>query len=192
MSDPAGVDPYVYSGTRILKNRFSIVDSATLDAVERSLVAQRIAEGVPNGKFDLAHLQAIHRHLFRDIYDWAGEIRTVEISKGTQQFQFRQFIPTGMADVHHRLTRARFLVGLKRDEYAREAAVIVGDINYIHPFREGNGRTQMQYLKLLSEQAKHPVDLARIDSSRWIEASMVSHAADYSLMATLISEAIAP
>lgn len=154
------------------------------------LAAQRIAEGIPFGKFDFAHLRAIHRHLFQDIYDWAGEIRTVEISKGAQQFQFRQYIPTGMADVHRRLVRSRFLASLSPSDFARQVAVIIGDVNYIHPFREGNGRTQLQYLKLLAARAGHPIDLARLNTTRWIEASQVSHAADYSLMAQLIAEAV--
>ncbi|AMN39205.1 filamentation induced by cAMP protein Fic [Rhodoplanes sp. Z2-YC6860] len=63
-------------------------------------------------------------------------------------------------------------------------------MNYIHPFREGNGRTQLQYLKLLAARAGHPIDLARLDQTRWIEASQVSHAADSDLMAQLIAEAI--
>jgi cell filamentation protein len=184
-------DPYVYPGTRILKNRLGITDPARLDRIERRIVIQRSRKGIPNGAFDLAHLQAIHRHLFQDIYDWAGEIRTVEISKGAQQFQFRQYIHTGMADVHRRLTKSRFLAGLSRHDFSQQAAVIVGDVNFIHPFREGNGRTQMQYLKQLSERAGNPVDLAQLDSSRWIEASRVSHATEYALMAGLIENAVA-
>ena len=150
------------------------------------------ADGASRGSFDLAHLRAIHRHLFQDIYDWAGELRTVEISKGDQQFQFRQYIPTGMADVHRRLVQSRFLSGLPPAGFAEQAAVIVGDINYIHPFREGNGRTQLQYLKQLADKAGHRLDLARIDGPRWIEASVLSHATDYGPMAALIGEAIVP
>jgi cell filamentation protein len=63
-------------------------------------------------------------------------------------------------------------------------------VNYIHPFREGNGRTQLQYLKLLADKAGHPIDLVVLDSKRWIKASQISHAADYALMASLIAEAI--
>jgi cell filamentation protein len=63
-------------------------------------------------------------------------------------------------------------------------------VNFIHPFREGNGRTQLQYLKLLSDRAGHPIDLARIDASRWIEASVASHAADYSMVMQLVEESI--
>jgi cell filamentation protein len=145
---------------------------------------------VPGGQFDLAHLRAIHRHLFQDVYDWAGEIRTVEIFKGGNQFQFRQYIATGMADVHRRLTRSGFLKGLPANEFAREAGAIMGDVNYVHPFREGNGRTQAQYLKQLAVQAGHPLDLLRIDGSRWMEASKASHTADYGLMAEVILRAI--
>jgi len=75
-------------------------------------------------------------------------------------------------------------------EFAREAGVIIGDINYIHPFREGNGRTQAQYLRQLAEQAGHPLDLRRIDPKAWIEASKASHATDYSLMTDVILRAI--
>jgi cell filamentation protein len=184
-------DPYVFPGTRTLKNRLGIVDPERLERVERRLSVERSRQGVPAGNFDLAHLQAIHRHLFQDVYDWAGEVRTVEISKGAQQFQFRQYIHTGMADVHRRLVRSRFLGDLSRADFAKQAAVILGDINFVHPFREGNGRTQLQYLKLLAIKAGHSLDLSRIDIVRWIEASQTSHAADYDLMARLIAEAIA-
>jgi cell filamentation protein len=130
-------DPYVIPGTNVLRNRLGITDARKLDRTERRLVGDRIAEGVPDGSFDLAHLRAIHRHLFQDVYDWAGELRTVEISKGGSQFQFRQYIPTGMADVHRRLGRAGFLKHRSPREFAREAGTIMGDINYIHPFRKG-------------------------------------------------------
>jgi cell filamentation protein len=92
-------DPYHYPGTKVLRNRLGIIEARKLDRLERRMVGDRIAEGAPVGSFDLSHLRAIHRHLFQDIYDWAGELRTVEISKGGSQFQFRQYIPTGMADV---------------------------------------------------------------------------------------------
>jgi cell filamentation protein len=186
------VDPYLYPGTTVLRNRLGITDERKLDRFERRVVGDRIAEGAPVGSFDLSHLRAIHRHLFQDIYDWAGELRSVEISKGGSQFQFRQYIPTGMADVHRRLTRAGFLKRLPAGEFAREAGVIIGDINYIHPFREGNGRTQAQYLQQLAAQAGHRLDFRRVDPAAWIDASKASHATDYSLMAETIRKAIVP
>jgi len=88
--------------------------------------------------------------------------------------------------------QSRFLGRLAPAEFAEQAAVIIGDINYIHPFREGNGWTQFHYLKQLAERAGHSLDLTRIEGPRWIEASMLSHAADYRPMAAMIAKALAP
>jgi cell filamentation protein len=96
-----------------------------------------------------------------------------------------------MADVHRRLAAGNFLKGLSADEFARRSAVIIGDVNYIHPFREGNGRTQLQYLKLLALQAGHALELLRIDPASWIEASRMSHDTKYDSMAAAILKAIA-
>jgi len=186
-----GDDPYLYPGTSVLRNRLGLTDPGQLDKVERRLVAQRIAEGAPTGGFDLAHLRAIHQHLFQDVYEWAGELRTVEIAKGGHQFQFREFIETGMADVHRRLEKADFLRGLSGGAFAEAAGPIMGDVNYVHPFHEGNGRTQLQYLEQLAAQAGHPIDLARIEPERWLEASRASHGGDYEPMAAEIGRTFA-
>ena len=71
----------------VLRNRLDIRDAP---AVERQLVAQRLLEPVPAGDYGLAHLKAIHRHLFQDVYAWAGEVRTAEIAKGESRFQPRR------------------------------------------------------------------------------------------------------
>jgi cell filamentation protein len=185
-----GLDPYLYPGSAVLRNKLDLHDADALDVMERRLVTARIIEGVPSGRFDLVHLRAIHRHLFQDVYEWAGEVRTVEIAKGGHQFQFRQYIETGMADVHRRLVSAGYLHDLSREDFADAAGKILGDVNYIHPFREGNGRTQLLYLEQLAEQAGHPVDLSRIDPARWVEASRAAHNADYGLMAEEIGRCI--
>ena len=186
----SGDDPYLYPSSTVLRNLRGITDADRLDYVEREVVAQRIVEGAPRGGFDLAHLRAIHRHLFKDIYAWAGELRTVEIAKGGHQFQFRQFIETGMADVHRRLEQADFLRGLSRAAFAEAAGPIMGDVNYVHPFRDGNGRAQLQYLEQLAEQAGHPIDLMRIEPGRWLEASRTSHDGDHEPMAAEIARSL--
>jgi cell filamentation protein len=81
-------DPYTYPETTTLRNKLGIRDAEQLDALERRMAAQRAAEGIPAGDFGLAHLQEIHRHLFQDVYDWAGQVRTVELNKGGHQFMF--------------------------------------------------------------------------------------------------------
>lgn len=183
-------DPYLYPGTSVLRNRLGLTDPDHLDRVERRLVAQRMTEGAPAGGFDLAHLCAIHHHLFQDVYEWAGELRTVEIAKGGHQFQLRRFIETGMTDVCQRLEKADFLCGLAAIAFVEAAGRIMGDVNYVHPFREGNGRTQLQYLEQLAMQAGHPIDLTRIIPNNWIEASRSSHGGDYGPMAAEIGRTL--
>ena len=175
----------------VLRNKLNIRDPLELDRVERRLVSARSTGGVPAGEFDLAHLRAVHRHLFQDIYDWAGQVRTVEISKGGSQFQFCRFIDTGMNDVHRRLIASNFLKGLSHEIFASEAGVIIGDINHIHPFREGNGRVQMIYLRQLAAQAGHALDVTRIEGEAWMAASRAANLGRYEQMSRCIAKAIA-
>lgn len=163
----------------VLKNKFDLRDQAGLDRVERRMVRTRVMEGCPTGGFDLAHLKAIHHHLFQDVYDWAGKTRTVEISKGGSQFQFRQYIETGMTDIHRRLQTHDFLRNLTSEDFVSLAGEIMGDVNYVHPFREGNGRTQLEYFEQLAAQAGHAVDLTRIEQKAWMSASRQAHLGDY-------------
>ena len=174
----------------VLRNRLDIRDAPALEAAERELVAQRLLEPVPAGDFDLAHLKAIHRHLFQDVYAWAGEVRTVEVAKGESRFQPRRFIETGMADIHHRIVAAGYFAGLGPDEFAGRAGPVLGDINHVHPFREGNGRTQLQYLKQLAARAEHVLDLTRIDRAAWLDASRRSNTGDHAAMTRCIRDAL--
>lgn len=180
-------DPYVYPGTRILINKFDIRDQEALNTIERTLVTQRIEEGIPAGRFDAQHLSDIHGHLFQDVYPWAGEFRTVSLTKGGDVFLPPDRIEVGLSDVHRRLEQRDYLQGLGREDFANQAAEIIGDINYAHPFREGNGRTQMQYLRDLSHQAGHPIDISLTAREDWIAASRASHEGDYRPMAIEIA-----
>jgi cell filamentation protein len=182
-------DPYLYRGSAVLQNKLGIRDEVRLEQLERQLVAQRIAEGCPAGDFDLGHLCRIHLHLFQDIYAWAGELRAVEISKDGSQFQFRRFLQTGMADIHQRLKAADYLRGLSLHDFAEAAGRAIGDVNYVHPFRDGNGRAQLQYLEQLASRAGHPMALARLNPQRWLDASKASMAGDYGPLSREIERA---
>ena len=187
MSDTKYCYPPDYT---VLINKLDLRDADQLERAERLLVVQRTLEGAPSGNFDLEHLKTIHRHLFQDVYEWAGEVRETEISKGSNQFQFRRFIDTGMSDIHRRLVTHSFLKNLGADEFAEIAGEIVGDVNHVHPFREGNGRTQMQYLKQLGAQAGYLIDLTLIEKDAWMDASMAAHQGDYKPMSACIAAAI--
>jgi cell filamentation protein len=179
-------DLYGYPGTRTLKNRLGISDSAKLDDAERYLVAQRVTEGIPEGSFDLAHLQAIPSPSV------SGRLRLGRRNPHGRDQQGRTAVPVPPVHPHRHggCSPQAGALAISRG-FAKQAAVILGDVNFVHPFREGNGRTQLQYLKLLAAKAGHRLDLSRIDTKRWIEASKISHASDYDLMAQLIAGAIA-
>lgn len=183
MSDSTYCYPPDFS---VLINKLDLQDQKALDNAERMMVGKRARRPLPTGDFGLAHLRALHYHLFQDIYDWAGELRTVEIAKGGSQFQFRQYIETGMADVHRRIRTHDYLRGLDRDSFASLAGEIIGDVNYVHPFREGNGRTQLYYFKQLAEQAGFDVMLSRLPPQDWMEASRQSHLGNYQPMSTCL------
>lgn len=163
---------YRYPDSRVLRNKLDLRDASALAYAERMLVRQRMEEGCPTGDFDLPHLQDIHRHLFQDVYEWAGEIREVPLRKGSSQFFEPQRIGLAMQDIHARIKKQNYLSDLPADIFADEAGTILGDLNLVHPFREGNGRTQLIYLKQLSEAAGHEIDLTKIKRDQWIEASI--------------------
>jgi cell filamentation protein len=175
---------------KVLKNKFGLTDNQLLEVTEREITSVRMRQGCPVGEFDLAHLKAIHRHLFQDIYDWAGDIRVLEISKGGSQFLPKQFIETGMNNVHSRLVASNNLRGMSAKEFSQHAGQLMGDINHIHPFRDGNGRTQLQYLSQLSQQAGHDIDLTKLDPEAWVNASIRSHHGDYAQMQSSIYSAV--
>ena len=181
---------YKFPDQDVLKNKLNIKDQVVLDRAERRLSFDRAIEGIPEGNFDLKHLQDIHHHLFQDIYEWAGEIRQIEFHKGGNMFMPSNRIEMGMHDVHNRLKAQNFLRDLPEEEFVKQAGVIIGDVNHIHPFREGNGRTQLQYLKQLGKQAGYNVDLTRFEKEEWIKASIQSHDGDYDRMGKCIQNAI--
>lgn len=179
MSDTVYCYPPDYN---VLKNKHGIRDQEILDRLERGLVHDRSFEPMPTGDFDLDHLRAIHHHLFQDIYDWAGDVRTVEISKGGSQFQAKDYIETGMEDVHRRILKHGYLRDLNAEEFSGLVGEIIGDVNYVHPFREGNGRTQIYYYKQLARQAGHDVDLTKLTQESWMAASRQAHQGNYDPM----------
>jgi cell filamentation protein len=85
-------DPYAYPGTTVLKNLLDLKDQDTLDAFEVEISTLRAEEPLPEGNFDPGHYCAVHHHLFQDVYDWAGQYRTVRTSKGGNAFCYPENI----------------------------------------------------------------------------------------------------
>jgi len=171
------IDPYLDPTTGILRNKLGITDAAELAQAEADITGARLtrlAERPITGGFDLAHLQALHKEVFGSLYDWAGQVRTVEIGKDTSFCPARN-IPDFAADVFRKLARANHLGGLDQATFSARAADLYGDINALHPFREGNGRTQRAFLSQLAASAGYSISWSRMDPERNRLASIASY-----------------
>lgn len=167
-------DPYCYPGTAVLKNIPDLHDAAALADFEAVSTAQRADEPLPIGRLGVRHYQAIHRHLFQDVYAWAGKFRTVRIGKGDSAFCYPENIRREMDALFADLKRKRYLKGLSRDAFASAAAHFLATLNAIHPFREGNGRTQTTFLVLVAVRAGHPLKLEALVPERFLAAMLES------------------
>lgn len=167
-------DPYCYKGTFVLKNKLGTRDADTLEAFELEMSSLRADEPLPAGRFGPAHYRAIHRHLFQDVYTWAGKYRTVRTGKGGNWFCYPDYIGREMDRVFARLAADDRLKGRSVCAFTKGAASFLGDLNAIHPFREGNGRAQLAFMHLLSIEAGHPFDFASVQPEPFMRAMVAS------------------
>lgn len=171
------IDPeYTYTDpkTGILRNLVNISDSDVLLFVESGAVAKRIQElhQNPIKIKGVKNLFDIHEHLFQDIYDWAGKKRNVEINKDGNQF-----FPTTHFENAYRFIDSLILDYKKTkknniQKLAEKLAEILDSINYLHPFREGNGRTQREFLRLLALEKDLKINLNPPDNKSVYERYM--------------------
>ncbi|MEV7601630.1 Fic family protein [Kitasatospora sp. NPDC089797] len=185
------VDPYLDPDSGVLRNKLGITDPQALAAAEADITAARLtrlAERPLPGAYDLAHLQAFHREIFGSIYPWAGQIRSVEIAK-TDRFCLVRMIPGFADDIFGRLARRQdYLRGLDRDGFLDGLADLYGDVNALHPHREGNGRAQRAYLGQLAADAGHPIDWTRLDPERNVLASIASLSGNNGPLRSMLSD----
>lgn len=167
-------DPYAYPGTTVLKNLLGIRDQATLDAFELEISTLRAEDPLPDGEFDAAHYRNIHRHLFQDVYEWAGQYRTVRTSKGGHAFCYPEYIAAQMDGLFQHLRRGEIFIALRSDAFIFEIAQFLEQINAIHPFREGNGRVQLAFIGLIGATFNHPLDFEKLCHAEFLNAMIAS------------------
>lgn len=147
------VEPAFYPGTSIFINKLNIRDAKELSRAEADFTAVRTEEYLRrpiDGCFDLLHLQGIHFRLFQDIYDWSGEIRGYDMSKEGSIFTPEEKIVEQSDDLFDELENEGHLVGLQRDQFIQRGSYYYDWVNRIHPFPEGNGRTQRLFFSHLA------------------------------------------
>lgn len=181
---------YCYPGTSVLKNKLDLRSQDDLDAFEAEITAQRAAEPLPSGDMDYAHYCAIHHHLFQDVYPWAGQPRTIRIGKDGNWFCFPEHIDANMGKLFAQLENDNYLLGLNADDFTAKAAVLLAELNAIHPFREGNGRTQLSFLVELSERAGHGLNLDRLDPQAFLRVMIDSFSGSEKPLAHIIGKLI--
>lgn len=192
MSGTAGPDPYIDPASGVLRNLLGITDAGELARAEAALSASRMVDlerrRLPGG-YDLDHLREFHRYILGDVYDWAGELRTVAIAKGSL-FCLPQHLRSYATDVFGRLAAADRLRGLNRDQFISRVAEFLADVNALHPFREGNGRAQRAFFSQLAHDAGHHIDWIRMDPDRNIAATAVAHRGDLAPLTEMLSDLI--
>lgn len=155
------VEPEYYPGTHVFINRLGITEAKSLAEAEASITVVRTEAyrlTLPVATFDLFHLETIHHYLFGDLYDWAGELRGYDMHKDGSTFTPHADIERYAAQVYGDLKAERYLAGLDRAAVVPRLAHYYDLTNRLHPFPEGNGRTQRLFIEHLAAHAGYRVD----------------------------------
>ncbi len=166
-------DPYCWPGTDCLQNKLDIYDPHQLAEVESRLASIREVQAsrmIIPGNYALGHLQGFHQVLFSDVYSWAEQTRTVDISKPGARFCHWRFIDDQVSAILSRLPEDGFLLGLRPQVFVESLAHYYGELNVCHPFREGNGRTIRAFLRQLAAAAGYLLDWSELNAEANIAA----------------------
>lgn len=180
-------DPYLYPNTEILVNKFDIKDSNEFNSLEADFTSSRLKDIIQNGipgDFNLEHLLKFHYTIFQDIYDWAGETRTIDIEKpepalGGISIEYSQF-ESIKPDVISILSKMN---SIKWDKLGIEEIAIIFSKNMaelwkVHPFREGNTRTIITFCCHYAEKEGFPLDTDLLkDNSNYVRNALVAASA---------------
>ena len=168
---------YCYKGTNVLINLLNIRDNKTLQMAESRIVATKLFELRKNemiGNFDVEHFIKIHKFLFEDIYPFAGKFRTENIAKGYFSFAEWEYIDTELRKLLEKLHKSNLLKNDTRAELVKDLAYYLAELNVLHPFREGNGRTIREFIRELAYKNGYLLDLQKVEPSEVYDAFLKS------------------
>lgn len=185
-------DPYLYPGTNTLKNYFNIKDPEALQELESAYYYINLNKPFPEGGFDYDHLKAVHKHLFGDVYPWAGQERSVDISKGSSCFGHTQFLSKALDKIFINLKKDNHLQGLEKPDFCSKLAYYFNEINAAHPFREGNGRTLRLFCEHLSLNAGYKLQWQNADAAKYLNASITGFQGDNGPLTALLNKLVIP
>lgn len=167
---------YCYEGTDTLINKLNITNDKDLFNAERELVSFRtyeLNEKPLKGNFDFDYLKKIHKYLFQDIYRWAGNIRNCNIAK-QDLFCLSEYIETFGTDIFNKLKEENYFVYYDNELTIEKLVDLFADINALHPFREGNGRTHREFIRQLALKNGYVLNLKNTPPQEVLNASIKS------------------
>ncbi|HBK3301537.1 putative adenosine monophosphate-protein transferase Fic [Citrobacter koseri] len=176
-----GRDPYLYPGLNIMRNRLGIRQVQRLEQAAYELTALRAAtiEAGPLVR-GLPHLRAIHRQLYQDVFDWAGQLREVDIYQGDTRFCHFAYIEKEGNALMQDLEEEGYLVGLTKEKFADRLAHYYCEINVLHPFRIGSGLAQRIFFEQLALHAGYILIWSGIQVAEWSQANQSGAMGDLS------------
>lgn len=182
-----------YENTTVLKNKFDIRDEQQLDTLEHSITSMLIAKAaidIPFENVDFNFYKNLHKYIFSDIYEWAGSVRKIDMSKKGTNFCSADKIEERGNAIFNRLRKNEFLKQYSDDEFIVEFTDLYCDLNYLHPFREGNGRTQRLFLSMLVDYLGKSLDFSEIDTDMLMIATIKSVSGDIFILRDIFREYI--
>lgn len=187
--------PYLYPNTNVLRNKLDLRSDPELLRAEALFAGAREQElradpGRLRGDFDLARLKATHKHLFQDLYEWAGEARTVNIGKDGNWFARKEDVELKARAIFSTLKAEMNLRGLNTQTFATRAAHHYDQINAVHPFREGNGRALRAFMHDLARDAGYKFDLTKINHEAHLKAVVAAFNGDRRPLAQLFEKTV--
>ncbi|EBX8839454.1 putative adenosine monophosphate-protein transferase Fic [Salmonella enterica subsp. enterica serovar Urbana] len=193
MSDKFGEgrDPYLYPGLNVMRNRLGIHQAQRLARAAYEMTALRAAT-IELGPLvrGLPHLCAIHRQLYQDIFDWAGQLREVDIYQGDTRFCHFAYIEKEGNALMQDLEEEGYLVGLAHEKFVERLAHYYCEINVLHPFRLGSGLAQRIFFEQLALHAGYALSWQSIAVETWKQANQSGAMGDLSALQAIFQKAI--
>lgn len=186
-----GVDPYCYPGTSTLRNLHDIRDPNRLAQVEAEFALERAEQFEPDLEvLDFSTLTQIHWWLFQDTYDWAGDLRTVDIAKGETRFCTASRILPESEKLVAQLNDVRWLQDYKESDLAVQLAHYYNEFNVLHPFRDGNGRAQRLFFEVMAAHIGYGISWDGVSVDLWLSANERGYLGDLAPMISIFNKAL--
>ena len=168
---------YCYPDSNVLKNKLNIRDNKLLKTAEEEITLIKQMELLKNpikGNFSKAHLMNIHKFIFEDIYSFAGKIRREQISKADTMFYPPNLIDRELDKVFAKIKEKNMLKETDKEKVFDNLAYVMAELNIIHPFREGNGRSIREFIRLMAKRMGYDLNWGNVDKEELLEASILS------------------